>query len=310
MNTFAKKFGMGLLLLCILSLICYTPDLSWESLKPLYAQSPSQFIEMDGRRVHYRDEGSGEAIVLIHGTGASLHTWDAWATQLKTQYRVIRFDLPAYGLTGADPQKRYTVDDYVVLLEKLVQKWDLENFHLAGNSLGGQVAWQYAAQHSQRVNKLVLLNAAGFPSKKSPWVIQLARTPLLNLFVRYCTPRSFIEKNLKEVYHNDQAITAATIDRYYDLTRLEGNRQAFIDRAYLEKKDATGLLSKIQAPTLVLWGAEDAWIPVANAEKFAQRIPHSELRIMPETGHVPMEEQPEASLRRVLDFLEQESVQK
>lgn len=303
MNAIRKKIGIGLVLLFLVSWYCYTPDQSLESLKTLYAQSPSEFIEIDGRQVHYRDEGKGEVIVLIHGTGASLHTWEAWTEQLKANYRIIRFDLPAYGLTGADPKKRYSVADYVALMEELVQKWKLENFYLVGNSLGGQVAWQYAAQHSKRVNKLVLLNAAGFPYKRSPWVIRLARTPLLNLFVRYCTPRSFIEKNLKEVYYDDSAIKESTIDRYYALTRLEGNRQAFIDRANLEKEDATDLLATIKAPTLILWGANDAWIPVANAEKFDQQIPNTEVKIMTETGHIPMEERPTASLGLVLEFL-------
>lgn len=306
MPSFGKKIAFGLVSLLIVISFCFTPDKSLESLKATYAPTPSQFIKLDGRQIHFRDEGSGEVIILIHGTGASLHTWDAWTAQLKANYRVIRFDLPAYGLTGPDMQKRYAVSDYVALLEALTHEWELDSFYLGGNSLGGQVAWQYAAQYSNKVKKLILLNAAGFPSKKSPWVIQLARTPLLNLFVRYCTPKSFIEKNLKEVYFDDQAITNATIDRYYDLALLSGNRQAFIDRAYLKREDATSLLPSIRSPTLILWGAEDAWIPVENAQKFLQLIPNAEVKIIPNTGHIPMEERPVASLKWVKDFLDKE----
>ena len=151
-----------------------------------------------------------------------------------------------------------------------------------------------------------MLNPSGFSSKRAPFVIQLARTPLLNLFLRYFTPRLFIEKNLKEVYYDNSLITEETISRYYDLTLFEGNRSAFIDRANINHEDYSLKLQDIKTPTLILWGENDEWIPVENSSKFKNAIKNSKVVIMPKTGHIPMEEKPSESLRIALDFIQSE----
>ena len=293
----------GILGLIVLGKTAISPDKTAEELYPKHAAVPSKFMELDGRTIHYRDEGEGEVIVLIHGTGASLHTWQAWAEELRKNYRVIRLDLPAYGLTGADPQKRYSAKDYVDLLDNFLTQLEVEKFHLGGNSLGGLVSWLYASYHDEKVDKLLLLDPSGFPFDTTPMVIQLAKTPVLNLFIRYFTPKSFIEKNLREVYYDKDLIQQSTIDRYYDLTLYDKNRQAFIDRAFIERENYTERLKEIKSPTLILWGEEDAWIPVSDAKKFKVALPQAEVNILPKTGHVPMEERPTESLAIALDFL-------
>ena len=293
----------GLLGALLLGKYLVSPDKTAEELYPKYGASPSKFMELDGRKIHYRDEGEGEVIVLIHGTGASLHTWQAWAEKLRENYRVIRLDLPAYGLTGADPQKRYTSKDYVDLIDSFLTQLNVKKFHIGGNSLGGLVAWLYTTYHQEKVEKLLLLDPSGFPFDTTPMVIKLAKTPVLNIFIRYFTPKAFIEKNLKEVYYDEERISQETVDRYYDLTLFENNRQAFIDRSYIEREDYTNRIKTIKVPTLILWGAEDAWIPVSDAAKFKAALPQAVVKIMPATGHVPMEERPEESLSIALDFL-------
>lgn len=287
----------------LLGKLLVSPDKTLEELAPKYAAAPSQFMEINGMKVHYRDEGAGTPIVLIHGTGASLHTWEDWTTDLVKNYRVIRLDLPAYGLTGQDPQKRYSSKDYVDLLHAFLGELKVDKFHLAGNSLGGLVSWLYASYHPEKVEQLVLLDPSGFPFKNTPMVIKMAKTPILNNFIRYITPRSFIEKNIKEVYFDETLIKESTIDRYHDLSQYKGNRQAFIDRSFVEREDYTERLGLIQAPTLILWGENDAWIPVSDAPKFKAAIKDAQMVIMPKTGHVPMEERPKESLAIVLDFL-------
>ncbi len=287
----------------LLGKLLVSPDKTLEELAPKYAAAPSQFMEINGMKVHYRDEGAGTPIVLIHGTGASLHTWEDWTTDLVKNYRVIRLDLPAYGLTGQDPQKRYSSKDYVDLLHAFLGELKVDKFHLAGNSLGGLVSWLYASYHPEKVEQLVLLDPSGFPFKNTPMVIKMAKTPILNNFIRYITPRSFIEKNIKEVYFDETLIKESTIDRYHDLSQYKGNRQAFIDRSFVEREDYTERLGLIQAPTLILWGENDAWIPVSDAPKFKAAIKNAQMVIMPKTGHVPMEERPKESLAIVLDFL-------
>lgn len=298
------RFGSIILGICLTIYFSATPDKSFDELKPLYVNDASSFMEINGIKIHYRDEGEGFPIVLIHGTGSSLHTWDEWVKLLKNNYRVIRLDLPAYGLTGQDPLKRYTSLDYVTLLDEFLNQLGVNAFHLAGNSLGGQVSWLYAANHSNKVNKLVLIDPSGFPFDQTPNIVLLAKTPGLNLFARYFTPRFFVEQNLREVYFDNTRLEETTIDRYRDLTLLEGNRQAFIDRAFIERENHTDQLPKIKSPTLVLWGEEDEWIPVSDAEKFRAVIMDSKVVIMPETGHVPMEERPHESLAIFLEFIQ------
>ena len=287
----------------LLGYLLYSPELTFEKLKPKYAMPPSKFMDFEGMRIHYRDEGEGETIVLLHGTGASLHTWDSWTEILKKKYRVIRFDLPAYGLTGEDPKKRYSTKDYVEILNTLMNRLEVEKFHLAGNSLGGLVAWLYTSYYPERVNKLLLLDPSGFGFSKTPLVIWLAKTALINSIIQYITPRAFIKKNLEEVYYDSSLIRDETIDRYHELSLYKGNRKAFIERAKLDRKDDTNRLKLIKAPTLIIWGAEDEWIPVSNALLFKKEIANSRLVVMPKTGHIPMEEKPKESSAIAVDFL-------
>ena len=291
------------IILLVVGYLSVTPDLPLDFLKNKYAAAPSKFMALNELRIHYRDEGTGDAIVLVHGTGASLHTWDAWAQELSQTHRVIRLDLPAYGLTGKDPKKHYSSKDYVDLIDAFLKELDVNQFHLAGNSLGGLVSWLYASYHPDKVQKLILIDPSGFPSKKSPMVISLAKTPGINMMIRYVTPKAFIKKNLKEVYYNPDLISTQILDRYYELTLAPGNRTAFIDRAKIEREDYTDRLGLITNPTLILWGAEDAWIPLKNAYRFEEKIATSTVVVMKETGHLPMEEKPAKSLAITLDFL-------
>ena len=280
-----------------------TPDLPLDYIKNKYAGPQSKFMALNGMQIHYRDEGNGDVILLIHGTGSSLHTWDKWVQILIKSYRVIRLDLPAYGLTGKDPKKRYSSKNYVDLVNDFMTQLEINKFHMAGNSLGGLVSWLYASYHPDKVNKLILIDPSGFPSKKIPMVINMAKTPVVKTLIRYITPKSFIKKNLEEVYFNNDLITTKILNRYYELTLAEGNRTAFIDRAKIEQEDYSERLDLIINPTLILWGANDIWIPVKNAQRFKEKIENSKVVIMNETGHIPMEEKPNESLIITLDFL-------
>lgn len=302
-NTFLRVIIYFLVAVLLTGKYIISPDKSLAELAPKYAATPSKFMSLNGMNIHYRDQGEGAVIVLIHGTGASLHTWEDWTQDLIRDYRVIRLDLPAYGLTGQDPQKRYSAKDYVDLLDAFLTELNVDKFNLAGNSLGGLVSWLYASYHPDKIEKLVLLNPSGFPFKETPMVIKLAKTPIINNFIRYVTPRSFIEKNIREVYYDETLIKEATIDRYHDLIQYSGNREAFIDRAYIEREDYTKRLGLVKSTTLILWGENDEWIPVSDALKFESALPNASVIIMPKTGHVPMEEKPKESVSIVKDFL-------
>lgn len=281
-------------------------DIPVTDLKEKYCTTESKFIKINGMDVHYMDEGDGFPIVLLHGTAASLHTWEGWTTTLKQQYRVIRLDLPAFGLTGPHPSNEYSIKAYASFLDNFLATLEIEHFHLAGNSLGGNIAWFYAANYPAKVKKLLLLDPSGYPAQSSlPFVFRLAQTPVVNKLVRYVTPAMMIENNLRQVYHDQSKVTEELITRYHELMLREGNRQAFIERTKTPYIDHSTLLSSISARTLILWGKEDAWIPPVLATHFNKQIPQSELLILDEVGHVPMEEIPQESVKYALRFLKQ-----
>ena len=308
-NTFLKIFVLFFGAILTLILVARTPNVSVETLKKQYTDSNSKFISVDGLEVHYKDEGRGFPIVLLHGTSASLHTWDAWTKELIKNYRVIRMDLPAFGITGPNATNQYDLETYNRFLEQFLNQLKVDNFVLAGNSLGGSIGWYYASDHQEQVKQLILLDPGGFPSeKKRPLIFRLAEIPVVNQLLKHITPRSFVKDNLKEVYFDDSKISEALIDRYHQMILREGSRKAFIEKANLEVQDDTDRLSLVKAPTLIIWGEDDIWIPVGNAVRFMKELANSSLIVMEETGHVPMEERPAESVAHALKFIKQNTV--
>ena len=299
---------IGLLLLVCL-LFGYT-DRSMDVLKSKYAQSPSAFVELDGMNVHYRDEGNpldSLPIVLIHGTASSLHTFDAWAATLKKNKRVVRMDLPAFGLTGPFPDRNYSIEHYVSFIEDFLASRGIQHCILGGNSLGGQIAWRFTLKRPEMVDKLILIDAAGYPkeSTSEPIAFKMARVPVINKILTFITPRFVVKSSVQNVYADQNKISEALVDRYFDLTLRAGNRQAFVDRMNVAY-DANHLkqMKRIQQKTLVLWGAKDSLIPMGSGYRFHHDLPNDTLVILKNSGHVPMEESPTESLEPLLRFIQ------
>jgi len=303
---------LGLLAIFICSVFGYS-DIPTDKLKEKYAQQPSAFVGVDGIQVHYRDEGIQEnriPLVLIHGTGASLHTFQGWAAELSKTQRVISLDLPAYGLTGPFLSRNYSTDNYVDFLKRFLDSIGVEKCILAGNSLGGGIAWNFSLTYPVMVDKLILIDATGYPSegKSVPIAFQLAQTPILKNIFTFITPRSMVKSSIENVYADKSKVNEELIDRYFELTLREGNRQAFIDKFETNtQSDAYKNISAIYQKTLILWGDQDKLIPVQNAYKFHEDLPNDTLVILENVGHVPMEELPMESLLPVLDFLKSDS---
>jgi pimeloyl-ACP methyl ester carboxylesterase len=285
-------------------------DIPLEVLKEKYATAPSLFIEIDGMNVHYRDEGNPTdsiPIVLIHGTGSSLHTYDAWTEKLKLNHRVVRMDMPGFGLTGPFPERDYSYKKYVVFLDDFLKAKGISQFHLAGNSLGGRIAWEYTFKHPDKVKKLILIDASGYPTKSQsvPIAFKLAGIHVFNKLLTIITPYFLARKSVENVYLDKSKVTDALVDRYFELTLRAGNRQGLIDRMTMPNDTSSySKISKIQNPTLLLWGANDLLIPVESAYRFHEDMPNDTLIILEQTGHVPMEESPSESLDAVISFLE------
>ncbi len=276
-------------------LATWAPDKPVSALATRWAQSPSQFLEVAGMQVHVRDEGRRDdpmPIVLLHGTSASLHTWDAWAQSLSTQRRVIRFDLPAFGLTGPHPNNDYSIAAYVRFVGDVTDKLGVQQFVLAGNSLGGQIAWATALSQPQRVNKLVLVDAAGYPfqSASVPIGFRIARMPGLRVLMEHVLPRGVVDSSVRDGYGDPSKVTPELIDRYYDLTLRAGNRKALAYRMDQRLSGDEAGIKNLKVPTLIIWGAKDKLIPLDNAKRFAADIQGSKLVVFDDLGHVPHEE--------------------
>lgn len=291
-----------LVVACVIGLI--RPDLPAAAVAERYASGASQFVEVGGLDVHVRDQGSGPALVLLHGSNASLHTWDGWADELSDRFRVVTLDLPGHGLTGPDPRQRYDTDEMARFVDGFADVLGLRRFSIGGNSMGGAVAWHYAALHPDRVERLILVDAAGYPRQEpAPLVFRVARLPVLGELLTLLTPDALFEQNLRDVYGDPDQVTDELVDRYAALNRREGNRRAAVARLRAPERDDTELLATISAPTLVLWGAQDSWIQPEHAEHFAQDIPDAEVIVYEGLGHVPMEEDPVRTAADVRAFL-------
>jgi len=297
--------GACVLVLILIVYWLWTPDRPLAELEARYLQSPADLVLVDGVRLHLRDSGPREApaVVLLHGFGASLQTWEAWAQALAADHRVIRFDLPGSGLSLPDPAADYTDARSVELLAALMDRLGLQRASIVGHSIGGRIAWTFAARHPERLDKLVLVAPDGFASPgfdygKPPDV------PTVLKLMRYVLPRPVLRMNLLPAYADSNALTDAMTARYHDLLLAPGGRDAMLARMQQTVLvDPVPLLKAILAPTLLVWGERDAMIPFANSADYLKDIPGSRLVVVPGTGHLPQEEAAAASLPAVLDFL-------
>lgn len=295
----------------------WKPDLAASKLKH-WELPTSSYVDVEGLKVHVAqsktanncaEQSSAETLLLIHGTSASLHTWDGWTRELENDYCVVRLDLPAFGLTGpyADDTKRYSLDNYVDTVIAVMDKLNIEQATIAGNSLGGGIAWMTTLKHPERINRLVLVDASGFKftPKRMPIGFKLAQYPILDGLTAHVLPKSLIRSSVESVYADKSKVSDELVNRYYELTRREGNRKALTKRMrdglY---QDEVERLSEIKQPTLIIWGAQDELIPIKNAYEFKKAIPNSQLVVFDNLGHVPQEEDPQATAAVVKQFLQ------
>ncbi len=288
-----------------------TPDTDPAAMRAKYGDATSQYVDLGGGlTVHLRDTGPRDApaMILVHGSNASLHAWQPWADRLGKRYRMIRFDLPGHGLTGASPSGSYSTAAFVDVVERVRAKLGVDRFILAGNSMGGGVAWHYALAHPERVSGLILVDSVGQPepgSQTPPLAFRIARMPVIRNLATIVTPRSLIADSLPGAYANPKLADAKTVDLYWELLRYPGNREATIERFATASDPATpGQLAKLHLPVLILWGQQDHLIPVSSAHWLNERIPGSQLIVYPDSGHVPMEEVADRSAADVYQFIE------
>lgn len=301
------KFLGAVVLLALFTVVFWgwTADKSWDELEATYLNKPADMMTVLGNQMHVRDAGPKDApaIILIHGFGSSLQTFEGWAERLKSEFRVISIDLPGSGLSRADSTTDYSDERSIALIKDLMDQLGIERATLAGNSIGGRISWRFAGAHPERVDKLVLISPDGFASGgfeygKAPDI------PAMTGIMKYFLPRYLIEANLTPAHGNAATMTPDMLTRYHDLLIGPGTRQAVIDRmAQTVLVDPIPILKTIQVPVLLLWGEKDKLIPASHSKDYLNVLADARAVILPGLGHVPQEENPAQSLKPVRAFL-------
>jgi pimeloyl-ACP methyl ester carboxylesterase len=302
-----NSIGLGAAFLAIVLSGFWTPDLDRAELEKRYAASSPQNIDIDGLKVHYKETGplGAPALLLLHGFGSSLQAWDDWSVKLEQKYRVIRLDLPGFGLTGASPNHDYSEEKDLAILTHFADKLGLDKFSVIGHSMGGKMAWSLAAAQPDRVQALVLMAPDGFPETKDigtkPYEV-----PAIMGVIQYFLPKYLVRKSIEPAFANSAALNEALVNRYFDMLRAPGVRGAILDRSNQTiYSDPVPRLKAIKAPTLLIWGEQDQMIPSSNAQSYAGVLLNSTTVLVPQLGHLLQEEQPEKGLAFVMEFLDQ-----
>ena len=312
MKALALKLLGALLFLTALAMwMSRAPDWPVEALVARWAPPPSDFIDVKGQLVHLRDIGPRDdpmPLVLLHGTGASLHTWEGWVAALRARHRIITLDLPGFGLTGPNASGDYRGDTHARFVLDVMDQLRVTRFAVGGNSLGGEVAWRIALLAPERVAKLILVDAAGqaFEPQSVPIGFLVANVPLLNRVFEWVLPRPLVVASVHNVYGDPARVDDALVDRYQQLMLREGNRRALVQRFQQNQRGADAdHIREINVPTLILWGGRDRLIPPEVGRRFKSDIAGSELVIFDDLGHVPHEEDPQRTVKAVQAFLQQ-----
>ena len=310
-----KALGILIAVVAVLLLAAWLalrgPDIPYETLEAKYSGPRSHFLDLPGGlHVHYQEDGDPGAppLVLLHGFGDSFTSWDGWVAELGGKFHIIRADFPGHGLTRAPDGYVLDAAGLADFVDAFAQAVPLPRFAVAGNSMGGAVAWHLALRHPDRLNALILVDAAGFPNENPPAKVPLAfrilRYRLGRAFLRNIDNRPLIDEGLKADVYDKAVITHAFVDRWAEFQRAPGHRAILMSLNPGGFGGATSAtLEAIRVPTLVLNGESDVLVEPASARKFAAAIPGAKLIIYPHVGHLPQVEIPRRSADDVADFL-------
>jgi len=288
------------------------PDIPYATLEAKYTGAASHFVDLPGGfHVHYEEEGDPglPLLVLLHGFGDSYTSWDGWVRELKGKFHIIRLDFPGHGLTRAPEGYQLGGENLADFVDAFAAQLALPKFAVAGNSMGGGTAWELAVRHPERVNALILVNAAGFPNEKPPARIPLAfrilKYRLGRAFLRSIDNRPLIDEGLKTDVYDKSVITPAFVDRWAEFQRAPGHRAILmgVNPGNFGHASAA-ILQGITVPTLVLQGEADVLVEPDSARKFAAAIPGAKLILYPQVGHLTQIEIPQRSAADVAEFLQ------
>ncbi len=300
-----KKIIFLLSIALILPIVLFfKTDTDSSEIKAKYLYPESKFITIDGTNVHYRKTGQGPVVLLMHGVTSSLHTWEHWQKVLSKDFTVITLDVPAFGLTGPMGNDDYTLVNYISFLNKFRIALKIDKMSIVGNSFGGLLASNYTLNYPEVIEKLIICDAPSDNPDLPIWM-KFYQIPIIKNFARYITPKLAVEYSVKDVYKDDTKITESTVNRYYDMMTSNKVRENFskvLNMQFNVNNPKLKTLKNIQVPTLIMWGDSDIIFPISVAEQYHSLIKNSELKVY-SAGHIPMEENPEETVKDALEFL-------
>lgn len=291
--------------------VLWRPDIPYATLEARYAVPTSKYVDLPGGvRAHYRDDGPREApvVLLVHGFGDSFLSWAPWIDILSTDYRVVTVDVPGHGLTRTPPGYAPSADAQVAFIEDFSAALELPPYAIAGNSMGGSIAWRTALAHPERVRALILIDAGGFmppPSNEPPpLAFRLIGSPVGQWWLKHLETRPLTKASLQSTLMGNPLVTDEFITRWVDVQRAPGHRDILMATMGGAGGAADpAALATIRAPTLIQWGEGDPLIGVFAARRFNEAIPGSRLIVYPGLGHMPHLEAPAQTAADAQAFL-------
>lgn len=275
-----------------------------------HALPTSTFLDCMGLKVHVSIEGSGPDVVMIHGFAASLHTWSDVCTQMSKQFRIIRFDLPPFGLTGPalDEHGRVRKMDvafYQQFVDAVLDALEIRKCVMIGNSFGGFLSWDQAQRHPERVRGLIISDAVGYQQPLPIYITLFTIKPIAWL-TRHAVPAFLLRMAVRDVYGDKRKLKKEVLNRYVELFMHKPNRGAVgqMVGVFTDGELGSERLPEIQCKTLIVWGGDDRWVSIEMAGRFNRDIPNSELKVYRGVGHIPMEETPGRFAADCISFIE------
>jgi pimeloyl-ACP methyl ester carboxylesterase len=248
-----------------------------EQIEKTYATAQSRFATIDGVRLHYKDQGHGPAVLLIHGSIGDTIDWDGWVDVLSPTYRVIRVDLPGFGLSGEISNGNYSIDRTLSLIDGLMDTLGVETFAIVGVSYGGPVAFRYAATRTERISALIIMNSAGIEMGKQPVDKATGKGQFYaNISSDAPITQSFMEAALARSFVDPGRIPPGMMQRKLDMMNVidRGVEGQIMVKQYV-RGDPERVLSHVNAPTLVLWGGSERSLSLSTADRFADALIHA-----------------------------------
>jgi pimeloyl-ACP methyl ester carboxylesterase len=286
-----------------------TRTLLLEDVRARFADPASRFIDVDGVSVHYRDEGTGPVLLLLHGTFGDLQDWNGWVQVLAPKFRVVRFDLPASGLTGPIASGNYSADRMLSLIDAFMDQIGIERFAIAGISYGGLLAFRYAATRTERITQLVLADSAGieFGGRGGTGARSNRPAAAYNPLTDESVTRADVEKAMHYVVNDPARVTDALVERKLAFFNIvHRNEEAAAGSHAYERGNPQRVLAHVRAPALILWGTGNQALSTSTADAFAAALVHSPsvtVRLIQGAGHMLNIDKPEESAREVALFL-------